>query len=58
MGPGGPISLNMLAINQGMEDYNIDEDEKVDFSLKVRRIANVILSAKAEEAAEKARRKK
>lgn len=57
MGPSGPVGLNMLAINQGMEDYNVDQDEKIEFSLKTRRIANVIISARAEEADRKSKQK-
>ena len=56
MGPGGPVALCMLAVNQAMDDYQIDKEEKIEFSLKVRRIANVIISAQAEEAAEELKR--
>lgn len=58
MGPSGPVALNGMFINQAMEDYNIDHDERVEFSLAVRRIANIIFSAQAEEAAEKMKRNK
>ncbi len=57
MGPGGPVGLNMLAINQAMDDYSVAQDERVDFSITVRRIANLIISAQAEEAARKAKQK-
>jgi len=57
MGSNGPIALNMLAINQAMVDYNVNDDEKIEFSLKVRRIANVIISAQAEEAHQKLKQK-
>lgn len=58
MGSNGPVSLNMLAINQAMVDYNVEADEKIEFSLKVRRIANVIISAQTEEAMQKIKQKK
>jgi hypothetical protein len=51
MGPNGPVGLNMLAIEQGMKDYNIDKDEKIDFSYTVRRIANIIFSLQADKMA-------
>lgn len=58
MGEGGPVGLNMLAINQAMQDYQIDEDEKVEFSLKVRQIAYVVISSRMEEAAQRAKQKR
>lgn len=57
MGPGGPVGLNMLAIDQAMNDYFVDQEERIDFSITVRRIANLIISLQAEEAAEKAKQK-
>jgi hypothetical protein len=57
MGFNGPIGLNMLAIEQGMQDYKVPEDEKVEFSLKVRHIANIVISARAEEAEAKRNKK-
>jgi len=57
MGPSGPVSLDGHFIRQGMEDYQIDKDEHIEFSLAVRRIAGIIYNAQAEEA-EKKRKKK
>jgi hypothetical protein len=57
MGPSGPVSLDGHFIRQGMEDYQIDKDEHIEFSLSVRRIAGIIYSAQSEEA-EKKRNKK
>ncbi len=57
MGPSGPVGLNMLAIEQAMIDYKIDDDEKIEFSYTVRRIANLIFSWQAEEAHEKSKQK-
>jgi len=58
MGANGPVALNMLAINQAMQDYHIDDDEKIEFSLKVRKIAYVIISSQMDEAEQKAKHKK
>jgi len=58
MGPGGPVGLNMLAVDLAMGDYHIAQDEKIDFSTKVRRIANIIISERAEEAESERKRKK
>jgi len=57
MGYGGPVALDGHFIHQAMEDYQIDKDEHIEFSLAVRKIARVILNAQAEEA-EKKRKKK
>ena len=57
MGEGGPVALNMLAINQAMQDYHVDDDEKIEFSLKVRKIAYVVISSQMEEAQQRAKRK-
>ncbi len=56
MGPSGPVGLNMLAINQAMDDYNIDDDERVDFSFTVRKIAGTIISEQMDEAERKAKK--
>ena len=53
MGPEGPVALNMLAIDQAMNDYNVDKDERVEFSSTVRSIANMIFAAQIEEANKK-----
>lgn len=58
MGPQGPVALDMRAINQAMDDYNIDPDERIEFSTVVRRIANIIFSAQAKKHADEMRRKK
>lgn len=50
MGPSGPVALDMLAIHQGMLDYGVDQDERVEFSFMVRKIASLVFSAQAEEA--------
>ena len=55
MGPSGPIGLNMLAVNQAMKDYGVAEDEVIDFSMTVRRIAGIIISTQMQEAAEKSK---
>lgn len=60
MGPSGPVALDLIAIEKAMDVYHIDEDERIDFSITVRKIANTVFSAQAEEAerkAEQARRK-
>ncbi len=49
-GPGGAVALRMSAIKLGMDDYQIDQDERVEFSLRVRYIANIIISAQYKEA--------
>lgn len=53
----GPYALNGLFINEAMRDFHIDDDERIEFSLAVRRIANTIFSARAEEAEKKRKRK-
>jgi len=53
MGYGGPVALNGMFINQAMDDYRIDESERIEFSLRVRQIARIIFNAQAKEAAEK-----
>ena len=55
MGPSGPVALKMTSIREGMDDYHIDADERIEFSATVRRIANIIFTAQAEEMAEKMR---
>lgn len=57
MGANGPVALNGLFIHQAMDDYNVDKDERILFSTKVRKIANVIFSAWAEEAEKELKRK-
>lgn len=54
---GGPYSLNGLFINEAMKDFNVDADERVEFSLAVRNIANIVFNARAEEAERKRKRK-
>lgn len=49
----GPYALNGLFINEAMRDFNIDDDERIEFSLAVRKIANLIFNARAEEAERK-----
>jgi len=51
-GPQGAISLDMLAVEQGMNDYKVDEDERILFSTKVRQIASIIVAEKRKEAEE------
>jgi len=50
MGFNGPVALNLLAITQAMKDYSIPKEERIDFSLKVRKIAGIVISARADEA--------
>ena len=57
MGSSGPVALNGIFINQAMDDYQIDQDERILFSSTVRRIANIIFSAWAEDAAKKMKSK-
>ena len=53
IGPDGPVALNLLAVNQAMEDFNIDKDERIEFSLAVRGIATIIYGEVAQERLEK-----
>ena len=57
MGFDGPVALNMLAIEQGMRDFNVDDDEKILFSSQVRKIALVIFNAQKEEREENRKNK-
>lgn len=57
MGPSGPVGLNSLAVKDAMKDYNIDPGEYILFSLKVRQIANIIMSEQYEEADRKSKMK-
>ena len=57
MGPSGPVGLNMLAIEQGMDDYNIPNEERVDFSSTVRSIANMVFNFQAEKAEQELKKK-
>lgn len=56
MGPMGPVGLNMQAVDLAMRDYRIEEDERIDFSMTVRRIASIIISAQMEEAERKSKK--
>lgn len=53
-GPTGAVALDMLAVNQGMDDYNVDRDERILFSTKVRQIANIIIALRRAEEEQKA----
>ncbi len=50
MGPSGAVALDMKSVNQGMDDYQVDQDERILFSLKVRKIANIIFELHGKEA--------
>lgn len=54
MGQSGPVALEGNFINTAMDDHYIDKDERVEFSLAVRKIGRTIFNARAEEAAEEA----
>ena len=58
MGYSGPVALDGNFINDAMVDHQIDQDERIEFSLAVRKIARVIFNARAEEAAEEAERQR
>jgi hypothetical protein len=58
MGPSGPIGLNMLAVKDAMIDYGIDPDEYVEFSMKVRKIASIVVREQMEELEQKLKTKK
>ncbi len=53
MGFNGPVGLNLLAVNQAMIDYKVPDEEKIEFSSTVRRIAGIVISARAEDASSK-----
>ena len=53
MGVSGAVGLNMQAIALAMDDFDIDRDERVLFSTKVRIIANTVLDALKEDAKQK-----
>ena len=57
MGSNGPVSLNGLFIDSAMRLYKVDEDEQILFSSTVRKIAQIIYSAQAEERAEELKKK-
>jgi hypothetical protein len=57
MGPDGPVALQMKSIDKGMDDYHVDQDERIEFSMTVRKIAHIIFSAQAEERVEKMQQK-
>lgn len=57
MGSNGPVSLNGSFIHEAMDEYHIDPDERILFSMQVRKIAQVIFSAQAEEQAERLKKK-
>ena len=49
MGPGGPVGLNMLSVNQAMNDYHIKPEERILFSQKAREIASIVIAEQHEE---------
>ncbi len=57
MGPGGPVALDMLAVELAMNYYHIDQEERIEFSLKVRKIANIVFTLQAEDLAQKMKQK-
>jgi hypothetical protein len=58
MGYSGPVALDGNFINTAMNDHHIDQDERVEFSLAVRKIGRTIFNARAEEAAEELERER
>ena len=58
MGAMGPVALNALAIKDAMKDLNIDPDEYVEFSSKVRQMAGWIFAEQRKEAEQKAKAKR
>ena len=57
MGSSGPVALNMLAVELAMNNYHIDEEEKIDFSSTVRSIANMVYNFQAKKAEQDAKKK-
>jgi len=58
MGPGGAIGLNFLAVDRAMDYFHIDEDERVEFWLKVNHISSTVLNERHKEAEEERARNK
>lgn len=56
MGSQGPVALSLLEVDKAMDHYHVDEDERIEFSLAVRKIASIIFAERAQELEDKLQR--
>ncbi len=57
MGPGGAVGLNLLAVDKVLDYFDVPNDERLEFQMKVQTIANKVLATQHADAERKSNQK-